>query len=464
MRKKSLFFILCSIILITFSTLIAGIEGKEGFLSTHLSGIQMMGGDEASQFKTWGGFGLGYYLNRRLGIELTGAAGWVRPGQDEEETSYRTYLYPVTLSMRYNIKPDAKLMPYAAGGFGILYWGIRDVTDEDQDLLPFNPEGHYVGNSFNRDIFVFLGGGFQYFLTSIISIDVSARYNYLTEHEYDMSGYGDEHSAVIEGRLGINFALRCDIDKDGDGIYDKDDLDPDNPEDFDGFEDLDGAPDYDNDNDGVYDVEDGAPNDPEDIDGYQDADGVPDPDNDNDGILDVDDLAPRNPEDFDGYKDEDGAPDFDNDGDGILDVNDKCPNQPETFNEYMDDDGCPDKKPEVVFEEKAPIILEGVNFATSSADLTEEAKIELEKVVTTLVDYPEIKLDIHGYTDDRGDRDYNISLSQQRAESVMNYLVSRGIDPARMTAKGFGPDNPIDTNDTKEGRAKNRRIEFIRAD
>ncbi|MBN1326397.1 MAG: OmpA family protein, partial [Candidatus Cloacimonetes bacterium] len=96
--------------------------------------------------------------------------------------------------------------------------------------------------------------------------------------------------------------------------------------------------------------------------------------------------------------------------------------------------------------------------------LNEEAQETLDQVVRTLVNHPEIDLEIHGYTDNMGDRNYNIMLSQQRADSVMNYLIDNGIEPERLSAEGFGPDNPIASNDSKEGRAQNRRIEFIRKD
>jgi len=132
-------------------------------------------------------------------------------------------------------------------------------------------------------------------------------------------------------------------DRDGDGIADSRDLCPDEPEDFDGFEDTDGCPDPDNDKDGVLDVNDRCPNAP----GPR-GDGCPrsvGTDRDHDGIPDAMDKCPDDPEDKDGFQDDDGCPDPDNDMDGIPDVRDKCPNEPETFNGYQDDDGCPDKKP-----------------------------------------------------------------------------------------------------------------------
>ena len=176
----------------------------------------------------------------------------------------------------------------------------------------------------------------------------------------------------------------------------------------------------------------------------------------------MNDKAPNQAEDKDGFQDADGIPDPDNDGDGILDVKDKAPNEPETFNGYEDEDGAPDKKPEVVIELKAPIVLEGVTFLTGSATLSESAKGVLDKVVRTMVDYPDMVVEVRGHTDNVGKKASNLLLSQRRADSVKAYLVSKGIDAERLEAKGFGQDSPIASNDTPQGRNTNRRIEFIR--
>ncbi|MCK4695188.1 MAG: OmpA family protein, partial [Candidatus Cloacimonetes bacterium] len=152
----------------------------------------------------------------------------------------------------------------------------------------------------------------------------------------------------------------------------------------------------------------------------------------------------------------------DTDGDGILDGVDKCPLEPETFNGYQDEDGCPDKKPEIIFKKKAPIILEGVTFKVGSSELKDEAKLVLDKVVRTLKDYSEMHLEISGHTDNTGSRALNMKLSRRRAESVRRYLINQGIEGHRLRAIGLGPDHPVTSNKTKEGRSKNRRIEFFR--
>jgi outer membrane protein OmpA-like peptidoglycan-associated protein len=250
-----------------------------------------------------------------------------------------------------------------------------------------------------------------------------------------------------------------DLDNDKDGISDKDDTCPDLAEDFDGFQDEDGCPDLDNDGDGITDLKDKCPNEPEDFDGVKDDDGCPDvvQDSDNDGIADDKDKCPLKPEDFDGFQDEDGCPDLDNDLDGITDDVDKCPNESETYNGYLDEDGCPDERP---IEEK--FILQGCNFETGSAAITPDSYALLDKVVKSLKAYPEVRVEVAGHTDDVGKDDFNLGLSQRRAESVKQYLVNAGISADRIVAKGYGETSPIATNGTPAGRAENRRIEFRR--
>jgi hypothetical protein len=133
-------------------------------------------------------------------------------------------------------------------------------------------------------------------------------------------------------------------DRDGDGIVDRKDECPDDPEDHDGWQDLDGCPEYDNDMDGIPDARDGAPDQSEDYDGFEDEDGIPDRDNDQDGIPDREDLCPDDPEDYDGHNDDDGCPDDfqDSDGDGVADDEDNCPDVPEDLDGFEDEDGCPE--------------------------------------------------------------------------------------------------------------------------
>ena len=258
----------------------------------------------------------------------------------------------------------------------------------------------------------------------------------------------------------------ADPDRDKDGIINDRDKCPDEPEDMDKFEDKDGCPDTDNDNDGILDAKDKCPNKPEDVDEFEDKDGCPDPDNDKDGILDAKDKCPNKPEDKDGFEDTDGCPDPDNDQDKFLDPKDKCPLKPETYNGFEDDDGCPDIKPKAKVQiTPKKITVPPVYFATNKDVILRRSHATLVEVADLLSKNSWVKqVRIEGHTDSRGNDTYNLNLSQRRADSVLKFLVSKGINASRLTAKGYGETKPIASNKTNRGRSKNRRVEFIITD
>jgi outer membrane protein OmpA-like peptidoglycan-associated protein len=184
----------------------------------------------------------------------------------------------------------------------------------------------------------------------------------------------------------------------------------------------------------------------------------PEEDKDNDGIVDEKDKCPDEPEDKDKFEDEDGCPGPDNDKDGVPDEQDKCPNEPETKNGYQDDDGCPDEVPAPV--KKFTGVVKGINFRRNSADIKPSSFPLLKEAVGVFKEYPTLRVEISGHTSDEGKRDFNMKLSRKRAEAVKLFLVSAGIDESRIGTVGYGPDKPIADNETKEGKEKNRRIEF----
>jgi outer membrane protein OmpA-like peptidoglycan-associated protein len=261
-------------------------------------------------------------------------------------------------------------------------------------------------------------------------------------------------------------------DNDRDGILDEDDDCPNDPEDKDDFEDEDGCPEgneFDRDGDGILDKDDECPDDPEDKDGFEDEDGCPDVDNDQDGILDVDDLCPDDPEDQDGFEDKDGCPDQDNDGDRILDADDQCPRvdgetkeeTAETYNGNEDDDGCPDRGRVVVTDTKIEI-LDKIYFEYNKAIIKPQSYPILDAIVATLNGNPDIMLiEIQGHTDERGSDSYNLDLSDRRAASVRKYLTDHGVDSSRLQSQGYGETQPIDNRSNEQAWAKNRRVEFL---
>jgi outer membrane protein OmpA-like peptidoglycan-associated protein len=255
-----------------------------------------------------------------------------------------------------------------------------------------------------------------------------------------------------------------DPDNDRDGILDRDDKCPNEPETKNGFEDEDGCPDsidLDRDGDGIPDRVDKCPDDPEDKDGFEDEDGCPDPDNDKDGILDVDDLCPNDPEDKDGFEDEDGCPDPDNDKDRILDKDDKCPNEPETYNGFEDEDGCPDKGRVLIRKGKLEI-LDKIYFETAKAVIKPISYPILDAIVATLKGNPQILLvEIQGHADERGDDDYNMRLTEDRAAAVKTYLIEHGVESDRLQSHGYGETKPVCGSHNEACWSKNRRVEFV---
>jgi outer membrane protein OmpA-like peptidoglycan-associated protein len=323
---------------------------------------------------------------------------------------------------------------------------------------------------------------------------------FVERNSFLMLGAGTRYTKGFEAsdfRGVLGFVFEPSIgDRDGDGYKDDVDQCPDQPEDFDGFQDEDGCPDPDNDQDGILDVDDRCPNEPEDMDGdhdedgcpeggdgdrdgdgildsrdkcpddpedrdgFEDEDGCPDPDNDKDGILDKVDQCPNDPEDKDGFEDEDGCPDPDNDKDQIPDVSDKCPNQPEVYNGFEDEDGCPDKG-NVIIQDNNIIILEKIKFKTGSAEILPESNPILNAVTATVNHHPEFLLiELAGHADERADDEYNLNLTQDRVNSVMEALIQRGVNPSRLRSKGYGEYCPEDPAHTPEAWEKNRRVEF----
>lgn len=157
----------------------------------------------------------------------------------------------------------------------------------------------------------------------------------------------------------------------------------------------------------------------------------------------------------------------DADGDGIADEQDQCPGT--AVGTAVNDTGCvaeatppaPPAEPTLETAQAGDtIVLHGVNFETARATLTTNAKTLLDGVAAQLDQRAQLKLEVGGHTDDRGSDSYNQDLSQRRAQAVVDYLVGQGVAPERLTAVGYGEAQPADTNDTDEGRERNRRVEL----
>lgn len=260
----------------------------------------------------------------------------------------------------------------------------------------------------------------------------------------------------------IEFAFGAAKDSDGDGVPDRKDKCPDTPP---GVQvDENGCP-LDRDGDGVPDYKDDCPDEPGDpkFNGCpdKDGDGIPDkdddcpdvpglakfkgcPDTDEDGVPDPKDKCPDTPKGC--PVDADGCP-LDSDGDGVIDCQDKCPTEagPASNN------GCPDW---------AELVIPTIYFDFDKAVLKDEGKAELDKLVETLNTSKEYNLVIGGHTCNIGDENYNMKLSEKRAQAVVKYLLSKGVNNAYVGSNNYGEEKPAVENSSMKNRKMNRRAEF----
>ncbi|MBC7946805.1 MAG: OmpA family protein [Chitinophagaceae bacterium] len=307
---------------------------------------------------------------------------------------------------------------------------------------------------------------------------LTANYSRGLKDFYQPDGYtGTLRHQVIGITLGVFVdkiarAEKVVLDKDNDGIFDKEDKCPDQA----GIAKFKGCPDTDN--DGLQDSEDKCPGEA----GLLSNAGCPPADKDKDGVLDKDDKCP----DVAGNKDNKGCPPapIDSDKDGISDAEDKCPTTsglsryngcpvPDSDGDGLNDEedkcpavkglkarkGCPEEiKKEIVA--KVNLAARRIHFAQGKADLLPASASVLDEVVAVLKQNPGIKLSIEGHTSGDAAYDANMKLSQARADRVKSYLQLKGIAKSRLSAKGFGPDKPLTKGVTEAEKAKNRRVEL----
>lgn len=292
----------------------------------------------------------------------------------------------------------------------------------------------------------------------------------------------EEGLSTTEWTAGLSIFMGGPADEDGDGVPDTDDLCPGTP---DGVAvNSDGCP-FDDDSDGVYNYMDACPDTPAgavvdatgcpmdaDDDGVFDGlDQCPDTpagavvgnngcptDADNDGVFDGIDQCPDTP--AGAVVDATGCP-SDSDGDGVLDGIDKCPGTP--AGREVDAEGCGEFEAALA---QGRLILRDVNFAFNSFVLAQDSQDNLDRVAvalrTAIANRPGISIEVQGHTDAIGSESYNQGLSEQRAAAVRDYVVS--VEPSIagvLTTAGYGESQPIASNDTDDGRAQNRRVEFV---
>lgn len=289
-------------------------------------------------------------------------------------------------------------------------------------------------------------------------------FNVQSVYKHAFKEYGIKH---FQHSTGIVFKFGG-IDTDNDGIFDNEDS---CPNDF-GLIQFNGCPDTDG--DGVKESLDECPL----IAGSIALNGCPD--KDKDGVADKNDECPEVKGNLNTRgcpdKDKDGVPDkfdrcpevagsFNNNGcpwedtdkDGVLDKDDKCPNQIGPVN----NGGCPFPKLSQIDQISIDTFAKTILFNLGKADLKLSSNVILDSVVTIMKKYKKERFHIAGHTDNTFTKDFNLTLSQDRANAVRNYLISKGIEASRLTANGYGEEKPAQSNNTNKGRRSNRRVKII---
>ena len=314
------------------------------------------------------------------------------------------------------ISPDTKDFFAVYAGVGINYWF--------NDAFALSVKTSY--KMYNRE------------LDGLISNDAGGRNHF--QHLAGLSfafGDGDRDRDGVKDSVdecpevpGLESLNGCP-DDDGDGIKNSDDDCPMTA----GLATLNGCPDADG--DGIKDADDACPN----VAGVAALNGCPDADGD--GIKDADDACPNAA----GSKAMNGCPDAD--GDGVADKDDKCP----AVAGPASNNGCPE----------FPLSMLGdydINFDLEKYNIDATDVQRLSTVIKVLLANSDANISIEGHADNTGEESFNNPLSNNRASSIKDYLVNVGIDAGRLSTKAFGESMPKASNDTEEGRAINRRVEF----
>jgi len=474
------------VFLIAQSALSEGMQNRIGLSVRGGAGKHFMADKDVFGLGPFGSAEVKFGVHKKLMVGLIGTYGvnMKKDGETwylEADSADIQKNYLIDLAFWYYFSPEGKWDPYVNLGVGMYSWHVKDEARENV-MVSFGKFDTFRLR--DHEATILFGLGLEYHVDEYFSLGFGGKFHYLTkalsylgEKEMDGSKLTEENYLGLADGLGEFFAgvtlyYPAERDSDKDGVPDKDDRCPDTP--FGCLVDANGCP-IDSDGDGVCDGLDKCPDTPRgckvDINGCPsdtDGDGVCDgldkcpdtptgirvdakgcpPDSDGDGVPDYLDKCPDTPR---GCKvDEDGCP-IDSDGDGVCDGVDRCPDTPAGI--PVDASGCPDI-------ERIQVQLEDVNFRVLSYTLTPEATKILDQVYTTLTTYSMLKAEIQGHCDSTGTDAINDPLSENRARAAKDYLVKKGLDPDRLVTKGYGRRVPTATNQTAEGRKKNRRVEF----
>lgn len=377
-------------------------------------------------------------LNKHLDLNLGLSLSWIdypedRPDQDyinrnyynETDKAKSRFLTELDARIHYNIIPkeDYVVSPYVLAG----------ITASYHD--PYFGANIPLGLGVNIN----LGKSDDFYLNLESAYKVAASehdQNHL-QHSIGLVYWFEPGYRPKREKTPDLAELLPPADTDNDGVVDSVDACPS----IAGLQQFNGCPD--SDNDGIADDKDECPL----VAGKMELNGCPD--SDGDGINDKQDQCPY----VAGTADRNGCPIPDKDNDGFNDDEDRCPDQYSKTN-----GGCPEIRREVI--NKVSKAAKAIFFETGKATIKKTSYKQLDAIVAVLKEDPSLYADIEGHTDNTGNDDRNMDLSQQRADAVMNYFTGKGISADRLTAKGYGETQPVATNSTTAGRAQNRRTEI----
>lgn len=396
---------------------------------------------------------LGYNFTSSFGIE--GSWEYIRSRVDDKNKTFSRegqFTSPISnvdinmyhLDLVYHFLPEGKFNPFIVAGYGAVNYSPK-INSKNMSVIDF-------------------GVGAKYWMTENIALRLDVRDNMIYDDQihnigttlgvvFAFGGKSNTASAPVEKT--VEAAPTAPVDSDGDGVYDTLDKCPGTPAGV--SVGKDGCP-LDSDKDGVADYLDKCPGTPAGV--SVGMDGCP-LDSDKDGVTDDLDKCPGTPVGV--SVDKNGCP-LDSDKDGVADYLDKCPATP--AGKKVAANGCP----EVIMSSankaaaakrycSKPAVL-GINFDTNMTDIKHHYYDELKTVGDFLTYFPNAKGEIAGHADTVGTREYNVKLSQARADSVRKYIVETfGTESDRIGTKGYGFSKPVASNKTETGRAKNRRIE-----
>lgn len=460
-------------------------------------GAQLLIGDPATEFYESNGLKMTYQARGLLRYSLSkylkgeiGGGYVMMSGLDFKHTYYRTNIYPLDFRILLFPIQSKSVRPFIYAGAGGLYYRVVKLP---QCVNRPQPIPLLITGQDGLAAYVPVGVGIEFALSQAVSLELVGGYNHVFNDNLNYCKFpwdGDWNTdAWASVGLGLTFALgRGDADDDKDGLTNAEEeklgTDPNNPDtDGDGLTDGDEVKIYhtnplkaDTDGDGLKDGDEVLKYHTDPLKADTDGDEL----NDGDEVMKYKTDPLKVDTDGDGLSDGDEVLKYhtdplnkDTDGDGLTDGDEVLKYKTNPLNKDTDggtvDDGTevrrgtdPLNPADDVVKIQAPIILEGIVFATGKADIVPASAATLEKALKTLKIYSDIEVEISGHTDKLGSHAMNMKLSQRRADAVKQWLVDKGIDAKRITAKGYGPDKPIDSNKTKEGRQKNRRIEFVR--